>query len=340
VVLVALCALTTMAYRTLLHVDGPEAPPRAGGITRDSLIVDGRSRALLVYTPERLPPSPPLLIALHGARRSAEHMRRLTAFELERIAEREGVVVVYPEGVERTWNDCRVATAYPARKLAVDDLGFLRAIVRRMRAELGIDTSRVFAIGFSNGAQLALRVALEDPGLVRGVAVVGAALPVGDNLGCTRSGAAVPIMIVNGTDDPINPFEGGRASLFGIRDLGRVASTAATARYFADLAGHAGAPSVLRIADVAPDDGTWVEQTTWSDPARPEVTLLTVHGGGHTLPAPRATLPRIMGRTNRDVSGAELIWSFFARQAPPAAPPAGREARRPAGQVSSGYRAR
>ncbi|MEV4089936.1 hypothetical protein AB0J43_57680 [Nonomuraea fuscirosea] len=40
------------------------------------------------------------------------------------------------------------------------------------------------------------------------------------------------------------------------------------------------------------------------------MVLYTVHGGGHTIPGP-AKGPAVIGRTNQDVSTADLVAGFF-----------------------------
>jgi len=52
----------------------------------------------------------------------------------------------------------------------------------------------------------------------------------------------------------------------------------------------------------------------WSVEDRPEVDVITIHGGGHTIPHPLNSMPRIFGRTSHDVPAAEEIWRFFLRQ--------------------------
>ena len=51
---------------------------------------------------------------------------------IEPIAERENVVVVYPDGFKGHFNDCRRVASYAARTANIDDVGFMRRIVDRL----------------------------------------------------------------------------------------------------------------------------------------------------------------------------------------------------------------
>ena len=110
----------------------------------------------------------------------------------------------------------------------------------------------------------------------------------------------------------MNPFEGGTVALYGVLgNRGRVLSTAETAAYWAKLAGHDGPPDAAALPDRDPDDDSTVERASWRALGRKDVVLYTIRGGGHTVPHPRARLPRALGATNGDIVAAEEIWSFF-----------------------------
>lgn len=295
-------------------------PALTGKVEQRRLDVGGISRSFLVYIPERLVDPVPVLMVLHGSSSSAERMRSATAWAFEQLADREGAVVVYPEGFEGHWNDCRTAGDFAAKRLAVDDVAFLRAVVARLGGDpaLGareIAADEVFATGLSNGGHMALRLALEAPDFVVGVAAIAASLPAVSNSGCTPSGKAVPVLLLNGDEDPISPYEGGEIwSLGSFNRRGAVQSALATALYFSRLAGYAEPPFEHRYPDNDPADGTVASRRVWSAGDRPEVDLITIHGGGHTIPHPVKTMPRILGRTSHDVPAAEEIWRFFRRQ--------------------------
>jgi polyhydroxybutyrate depolymerase len=92
-----------------------------------------------------------------------------------------------------------------------------------------------FAFGFSGGAHLALRLALETPDLLTAITAVGANLPAPSGNDCRLRDAemAPSLLLINGSADPINPWEGGRVLLpeaLGGHDLGTVVSARADGR--------------------------------------------------------------------------------------------------------------
>jgi polyhydroxybutyrate depolymerase len=282
----------------------------------------GHTRSYLLYVPPRLADPAPVVLVLHGSAASGERMRRATAGAFDVLADAHAAIVVYPDGHLDHWNDCRTAGGNPARAAAVDDVGFLRALLARLDADPAlqggrVDSRQVFAFGLSNGGHMGLRLALEAPDLVAGVTAVAAALPVASNSGCAATGRAVPVLLINGDRDPISPYGGGTVTMLGpLGNRGDVQSALASAQYFQELAGHRSAPFEHRYPDDDPGDGTVAVRRVWTAPGRPEVALITIHGGGHTIPHPRKQFPRIFGRTSHDISAAAEAWRFFLRQAP------------------------
>jgi polyhydroxybutyrate depolymerase len=311
--LVAAIAIVILFGVWLLRVPRRVLPRLEGQLRSASVEVQGRQRTFVFYTPPRLRPNPPLLLALHGSMGNGKVMRAATNEAFDELADREGFLVAYPDGYGGHWNDCRAAGDYEAKRLGIDDVAFLRALTDWFRHEYDVDAREVFAAGVSNGASMTYRLALEAPDLVRGIAAISASLPTPDNQRCIPSGKPVAVMIVNGTDDPINPFEGGRVSLFGIFiRRGTVQSTRATADYWAKLNGHRASAEVRQMPDHDPNDGTTATRYDWSGEGKQPVTLLVIHGGGHTIPHPKAGSARLLGRTCHDFSAAQEIWRFFA----------------------------
>jgi polyhydroxybutyrate depolymerase len=273
-----------------------------------------------VYAPReagatRPPVGPrPVLVVLHGAYGNGALARALAAPALERLADRHGFVVAYPDAYADGWNDCRRQVPYAARRDGVDDVAFVRALVARLAATRGVDGGRAYALGFSNGGHLALRLALEAPAGVAGVAAVGAALPEADDAlpGCDGARGATAVLLVNGTADRVNPYAGGEVRLPDGRRAGRVLSSRATAEYFASLAGHAAPPHADTLAAAWPR--ARATRLEWRGAGAPAVALLTVPGGGHLLPR-RAALTPLLGDASEQLDAVEEAVRFFGLDA-------------------------
>ncbi len=166
--------------------------------------VDHRQRSFRAYAPKNLSAGAPAVFVLHGSGGDPERMRAYTAGEFERIADESGVLIVYPEAFAGEWNDCRSGSPADA-----DDLLFLATLRERMAERYGIDPTRTFAMGFSGGGEMAMRAALEQPELFAGYAAVGANLPEKRDSECRQSKQAVAMLVINGAQDPVNPFDGG-----------------------------------------------------------------------------------------------------------------------------------
>jgi len=276
------------------------------------LVHAGRERHFLSYTPSRATERPALVLVFHASRGSGARARAAFGYEFDRLAESAGFIVVYPDGFEGHWNDCRRAGPYSANRLQVDDVGFTRALVDHFVREQAADRRRVFATGLSNGGQMALRLALEAPELVRAVAPVAASLPTGGNMDCQTLGRPVSILLMNGTADPMNPYEGGEVALFGwLGSRGHVLSTQNTIDYWRELAASQGPPQLELLPDRDAGDHSRVERRSWREPGHKAVVLDTIVGGGHTLPNPELRMPRLLGPTNGDLVAAREIWRFF-----------------------------
>jgi polyhydroxybutyrate depolymerase len=313
ILLAILLLSAALVWWWYLRAESMAPPALPGVLERGVLQFDGKRRSWLTYVPAAKAERPPLLLVMHGSLGDAEGMRAtITRFGFDVLAERHGFVVVYPDGYERHWNDCRAGADYAANLENIDDVGFLRALVATMVEEQGVDPARVFATGLSNGGQMAYRLGLEAPDLVAGIAAVAANLPKLDNMDCEPVGQAVAALVMNGTMDPVNPYEGGLVEIFGNSSRGEVMSALETARYWAALAGYSGPGESRSWVDRAPDDATSVESIDWLEPGGIPVSLVTIIGGGHTVPHPLFRLPRILGPTSHELDATEVIWRFFS----------------------------
>ncbi len=256
----------------------------------------------------------PLVVVLHGGGVLGDPVpviRRATRFDAK--ADREGAIVLYPEAVEQHWNDGRGLSRYRSQRDNIDDVGFISALIDRVAAALPVDRRRVYLTGASNGAMMAYRLACERPSRFAAVAAVIGNLPA--SLSCAPD-TPVPMLIMNGTADPLMPWAGGDVH-FGRQRLGRVRSAEETVARWVAIDGCRGVPSVEPLPDRAPRDGTRVVRTDYGRCAHgSEVVFYRVEGGGHTWPGgPQETGRLIVGRTSRDIDATDAIWNFFVAHA-------------------------
>ena len=243
----------------------------------------------------------PLLMVLHGSAGSGEDMMTVTQRGFERLADKEKFVVVYPDALERRWND---------QGGTVDDVGFLLAIVDKLVADGLVDKNRIYVAGISNGGMMAQRLACEQADRIAGIATVAGGLPEPLQATC-KPARALPVLVIQGTEDPIVPWSGGAVA--GFEDFGKVLSARETAKFWAanNRCGDGGV--IAAEPDRDPKDGTRVKMEVFAScPAGAAVRLAAVEGGGHTWPGGYQYLPeRFIGRTSQDVDANSLIWNFF-----------------------------
>ena len=304
-----------LAYGYLLYTPDPELPQLSGQLDSKSIEHGGLTRTYLLYMPADLKPGSPLVFALHGSMGNPEQMRVATGYGFERLADEHGFAVVYPQGYKNYWNDCRTEAPFETSRLNIDDVGFLRSVIAKLHDGILIDPKRVYAMGISNGGHMAYRLALEAPAAFAAVAACAANLPTDANCKCSKSGKPVSVLIMNGTEDPINPFEGGEVSLFGVGNRGSVLSAWDSFEYFLKLNG-------LYSEDLAPNPGKGIIKdggniATYPDEGGPAAALYVVRGAGHVIPQPWWRYPRLLGFTPKTPNGPEEMWKFFARNALP-----------------------
>lgn len=243
----------------------------------------------------------PIVLYLHGSSQNADGARGFTANAFERF----GALVAYPDGYRRHWNDARRDIPFATRKAGIDDVAFIQAVVDRL-VDHGGDPSRVYLVGYSNGGHMIIRLIHEIPDRFAGVAIIAATQPEEQNfVPAARRTDPLPVLLINGTKDPLVPYAGGVTSMWGFFPRGRHVSAADTAAYYARRNGITAAPRHNSVsAGRLP-----VERLEYPYDEHP-VVLYTVHGGGHTIPGTKRALP-ILGRTAMDFDAPAVIADFF-----------------------------
>jgi len=261
-------------------------------------------RTALLRTPVAAAAGPrPLVVLLHGAGGTAGLAMQNTGWT--RIAEREGVLLAYPEGTRpdpdapprfrqnpQAWNDGS-GRGHTARQ-GIDDVAFLDSLLDRLVAEHHADRARIYLAGFSNGGSMTFRA---GAALAPRVAAIG---PVAGH--CWVEPASleppVPALMLFGGQDPLNPPLGGEVTTpWGAREYHPPVLDSFDR--WRSLNGCTGAPNV----SAATEGVEALEATGCGHGA--EVRCLIIGDLGHHWRATGWTAQAPSGNSSADTGGAE-----------------------------------
>jgi len=269
----------------------------------EQVLFDGYTREYVISAPTSGGQFSTIL-ALHGTFLNAQ--KTMKSIGLEPLVDRGPVAVVYPNALAAQWNDGRPAAAV----LAGDDVAFIRSLIRHLVGSGISDSRRVYVTGFSSGGMMALRLVCEAPELIAATAAISASFPVEVAAGC-RPPRSTPVLLMNGTADPIVPYAGG-AVVFG---GGQVISTDQTIDLMRAVNRCDESPSYSALPDIDREDGSHVIVASWTKCAsNAPVVLYRIDGGGHRIPSHREDWPIadvLLGKMNHDFDAAYALWSFF-----------------------------
>lgn len=179
----------------------------------------------------------PLVMVLHGCGSSAQKIAEVTRFNA--LADREGVVVVYPE--QTIWASLFLCWNWGSPSHQTRDTGepsILMGILRQVAAAYGTDPHRQYVAGFSAGAAITAilaacnadsfaAAALHSGGMYKAASNFfdgGPALSNGSSVDPDQSGIeawqcslsprrAMPVLVIHGSEDPtVNPINGVQAA--------------------------------------------------------------------------------------------------------------------------------
>jgi polyhydroxybutyrate depolymerase len=211
----------------------------------------------------------PLVTDWHGILLNASLQQQFSGYQQK--ADKEGFIVAYPDGIDTAWNVGWCCTT----SKDVDDVGFARALVAKLEQQACIDPKRVYAVGYSMGGGMSMKLACDAPDLVAAVAPAAFDLMTDDapnhEWPCHPS-QPVTIIAFRSTSDPIVPYTGGPTSPpNGLPITVDFLGAEATFKKWAQLDGCTGSPT-------AGSNGC---QTYSQCQGGAEVTLCTTQGGSH-----------------------------------------------------------
>jgi polyhydroxybutyrate depolymerase len=254
-----------------------------------SIVVDGIERTYLLCGREA---AAGIVLCLHGTTKTADQLARFSGMAKLRS---EGFVVVFPQAVLPAlrgyeWDHER-------------DLGYLTAVINRVRADFGNSSSPVFLAGSSGGARMACYYAAAHAEEITAVAAVA-----GVRAPHTTPARRVAVLAFHGLADRRNPYPGGHEERW-MESVPDAALSWATANDVADTKRSSEeSPTLTRITYGAATPG--------------EVTLWTFREAGHTWPGHPVGFflrrrygqpkPR-RGETSNELDATDEISEFFRK---------------------------
>jgi polyhydroxybutyrate depolymerase len=275
-----------------------------------NLTVDGNARSFIVYLPTGYNNAGemPLIFAIHGGSGTPEGMINIANFKT--IADRDKVVLVYPAGIQKNWNDGRPTTP---NQLGINDVGFFNQLCDYMINNYSVDGTKIYATGISNGGFMSSRLGCELSNRIAAIAVDAATIEATTIALNCNPGRPVPAIYIHGTTDPLVPFTGGQMTAGGTAG-GTVLSHFQAIDKWVTINGCNSTPTITDLPDIA-NDGTTIKQRVYSGGTNgSEVVSYVVLNGGHTWPQGYQYLNEaIIVKTSQDMNACEVIWAFFKR---------------------------
>lgn len=321
-----LCLASKLWAQLPIELNDPDDPLSTPGWHERSFEIDELTRWSLFYRPTNLPDRAPVVFLLHGGTGSMRTMFGTNAGawkEWPYLAESEGFLLVVPNAVnpdtgdtygdDQNWNDLRAPGS--DRDSDADDISFLRYLIDFAVVEFECDPLRVYFTGASNGGTMSFRVMMELSGKVAAAATFIANLAEPNDL-FTSPDRAVPLLMCNGTDDPLMLYDG---------DSGSILSSEATALYWRNAHGLDNNPGdETSLPDLDPTDECTISQIIYGEGTETPLIFMTVDGGGHVPPSiahEASTFYQIIaGKQSHDLESAELAWAFFQEHSIPLEP--------------------
>lgn len=296
---------TTVAFLQLLlmfaFVTAGQCVERSGklepGDYVQSVESGGLKRTFLVHIPRHLDSRPALMVVFHGGGGTSVTTANRT--RMSTVADEGNFVAVYPQGFRKEWN------FGPGAKSNQDDVAFIRRMLDYLADELNVDQSRIYMAGMSEGGHMTERLTYEMPEKIASAGIVCA---LGQSTlyrmhRCTRP--EVPVVLMFGTADPHNPWNGGTTAINGIAIMSAPDTVDSWTR-----ADECRRPEKTALPNINTNDGSRVELEYYRGNRNNDVAFYKIINGGHAWPGGPKMPASLVGNTNEDINGSLCIWQF------------------------------
>lgn len=203
----AVAILLSISTDSLSAADSVPKPTNGKGgetgtFANETIDIDGQARAYRLVVPKTVDGSKavPILFAFHGFLVDSKDLMPVYS-QLDKLAEQEGFVLVYPNGKDQAWR------LIPA--LAKNDFAFFDQLLARLSEKYNLDQNRVYLCGMSNGAYFSHLLASQRSDVVAAIGCHSGGLGV---LGRREPSVKrkYGVFIAHGADDAIVKVDEGR----------------------------------------------------------------------------------------------------------------------------------
>ena len=240
----------------------------------------------------------PLVLAFHGLSESAKTMEEDSG--LSDKADSAKFIIAYPQGLNQSWNagEC-------CRGNRTDDVAFVTEVLADIARLAEVDTDRIYAVGMSNGAMMANRLACEKSDIFAAIGTVAGLRVISP---CTPS-RPMPLIHIHGSKD-------GMVAMNGKGLLPGQTVAAHVAYWVKHNHSLSSTPEDLMI----PLPFKASKELYPADPSvkSADVVFILIEGGGHLWPGrpfpTRLRDPEVinaLGQTTMDFRANDEIWDFF-----------------------------
>jgi polyhydroxybutyrate depolymerase len=261
----------------------PSTSTLKAGDTNGSVTVDGQERTYILHVPGSYNAKTPvpLIFDWHPIQTNGAYEQGYSAYQS--FDDEKGIITVFPDGIQGAFNVGPCCT----QSREVDDVGFARAMVKKISSEGCIDPKRIYSVGYSMGGGISHYLACHAADVFAAVAPAAFDFFEENATDCKPT-RPITVIAFRGTADLFVPYEGGTSNpptagytLPQMTFIGAVK----TFEKWAELDGCTGSP----VDNVAgPGCKTYIECK-----AGVEVTLCTTQGGGHVGGDPNVAWPML-----------------------------------------------
>lgn len=279
---------------------------------------DGRKRSCIIHAPPAINAGHALALVLnfHGGGGNAKGYMQYT--KMNALADKEGFIVVYPDGTgERenkflSWNAGKCC-GY-AFDNNVNDVGFIKRLIEQLPDWVRVDERRVYSTGISNGAMMTYRLASELPNKIAAFAAVAG----GTIIDTIASEEPVPIMHIHSLDDPRALYNGGVGPHFPMTKQGVNHPDIEKMLQVWLEHNHCDKNPVIgptvRKKQLASGDEHGATKYTYSSAQHgTQIVVWKLTGAGHVWPGGLADyLEDFLGASTDVIDANKEIWDFFS----------------------------